>query len=147
VLAVACARYADSLGIVDFDETGPTGDCFIANMPPEPHQAVMFMPTGGAPQLTRRATDLATVQALIRGGKHDPRPAIERWQALYDAFTCLDRVTLDPGGEHEVLVIGCTAAQSGPVPLGQDENGRHEFSLNLGFRIHAPTTHRPAVLA
>lgn len=145
MIETALARYAASLGLVTFDETGAEGDCFIATMPSTPDQAVAFMPAPPSPQLTKAPTDLRSVQILVRGPQYDPRPGSTTAQALYDAFACLDAVTLDPGGDAETFVIGCTPVQSGPVWLGKDANNRHEWSLNLDLRVQAPTAHRPAL--
>lgn len=143
MLAAAVARHLADLNLVTFDETGVTGDCFVATMPPTPDEAVALMPSAGLPQLSKAPTDLPGLQALVRGPEFDPRPGYARARDIYDALTCLDHVTLDLGGDHEVFVIGCTAMQSEPVPIGRDANQRHEWSLNFSFRTHAPTTHRP----
>ncbi len=145
MLALAVARYLDQFGIVALNEATVGGNVFVGHMPDSPDLALMLMPTGGASQLTRRPTDLPTLQTLARGPKHDPLPAIGLWQQVYDALTCLDGVLLDPGGPDEVWVVGCTAIQSGPIPMGQDEANRHEFSGNYQFRTRAPTAHRPAL--
>ena len=65
-------------------------------------------------------------------------------RSIYDALHCLDGVTLDGGGPDEVHVIGCTAQQSDPIPLGPDALERPEWSLNFQLRTHSPTPHRPA---
>jgi hypothetical protein len=144
MLAVAVAKHLDSLGIVTWSEADPSGDVFIAHMPSEPHAVVGIMPTGGAQQPTKRATDLPTLQTRHRSEPQDPRAALDSWQRTYDALACLDGVWLDHGGPDEVFVIGCTPIQSGPVPIGQDEQDRFEFTGNYEFRTHSPTTHRPA---
>lgn len=144
MLARAIAKYLTTLGIVDYRDQTAGGDCFLAHMPSSPDVAVMVMPYGGLEQRTRSSVDLPIVQLIIRGERNDPLGGLERARAAYAALACLDGQTLDDGGDDEVHVIGCTPAQSGPIPLGMDENQRHEWSLNFDFRISNPTTHRPA---
>lgn len=144
MIEVALARYLHGLSIVTFDETGATGDCFVATMPSTPDVAVMVTPTGGLPQLSRQPTDLPTVQFLVRGPRHDPRPPLARARRIIGALTCLDLVWLDQGGTAETFVNSCTAMQSDPISLGQDDNQRHEWAVNFALRTHSPTAHRPA---
>lgn len=144
MLARAIAKYLTTLGIVDYRDATTGGDCFLAHMPSDPDVATMVMPYGGVEQRTRSSVDLPVVQLIVRGERHDPLGGLELALRAYAALACLDGVTLDEGGEDEVQVIGCTPAQSGPIPLGLDDNQRHEWSLNFDLRISNPTTHRPA---
>lgn len=114
---------------------------FIEYMPDAPDVAVAVMSSGALPQLSKAATDLPTVQVIVR--HRDPVAGYTLARAIYDALACLPFGTLAEGSEHEVLVIGCTPAQSGPISIGRDDNQRHEWSLNFQLRVHAPTTHRP----
>lgn len=123
------------------------GNVFVATMPDSPDVAVMVMPTGGREQLTRLPYDLPSLQVMTRGEPYDAVGPFETAAAIYSALTCLDGVTLDPGGDDEVLVVGCTAAQSAPVSIGRDANDRHEFTTNWRLHVHNPTTHRPAITA
>ena len=94
--------------------------------------------------LTNELDKKPVVQVLVRGGKRTPMGGYERARAIYDALHCLDGVLLDDGGDDEVFVIGCTAQQSDPIPLGPDALERPEWSLNFQLTTHSPTTHRPA---
>lgn len=145
MLTVAIAKHLDGLGLVTYSLTG--GDCFIDHMPSAPDAAVSVTLYGGIAQPTRTPYDLPTVQIRTRGAKHDPRTPLEAIEAIYNALACLDGVTLDDGGDDEVYVVGCTPAQSASTYLGRDEVDRHERTLNFDFRVHAPTTHRPAITA
>lgn len=145
MLAVAVARHLHTEGLAALDETGATGDLFVAHMPNKPDAAVCVMPTGGIAQRTRHPIDIPTIQILIRGAPHDARTPLQRADAIYAALAALDNALLDPGGPDEVWIIGCTPAQSGPIPMGQDELQRPEWSLNFELRVHNPTVHRPAL--
>ncbi len=132
-----------------YDATGVTGQIFVATMPSVPDTStdvhVAVMPYGGAQEPNRLPTDAPLVQLRIRGPRFDPRPALAMWRDLYGMFAALDLA--DIGTTSPVRVISCTPLQTGPVPIGKDENDRHEFTLNLQFRVHAPTIHRPAITA
>lgn len=141
MIAVAVARYLDELGIVTFDETGVTGDCFIANMPTGPNEAVALTPSGGIPTDSHHGYDEPTLQARVRSTT-DPRPGYVRARRIYSALVGLHAVTLDGGGDDEVYVIRTTAQQSDPASIGVDDVGRHEFVVNFAFRIRSRTTHR-----
>jgi hypothetical protein len=143
VIAVAAAKLAAANvdGLV-YDELSPEGNVFVEHMPSTPDIAVMVKSTGGLPQLTKHPTDLPTVQFLVRGAAHNPRPPWLMALAIYDLFACLDLATLDEGGDDEVYVISCTPQQSAPIGIGLDENRRPEYSLNFSLRTYAPTAQR-----
>lgn len=145
MLALAVARYLDSLDMVILNEGDTGGDCFVGAMPNDPDIAVSIVPTGGRQQPTTNPTNLPLIQIRARGVKHDPVAPFERAQAITDALACLDGTHLDPDGPDEVWVIGVDPIQSEPAPLGADENGRHEYVVNFEFRTHHPTIHRPAL--
>lgn len=142
-LEAALAKRLDAqvAGLV-YDPAGVSGNVFIATMPSDPDQAVMVMPTGGTGNGTRQAVDERTVQILVRGPRFDPRPGLVTARAIYSALDCLDLTTIDDGGADQVFIHSITALQSDPIPLGVDENDRHEWSLNFAVRIPVPTTHR-----
>lgn len=128
---------------VDFDETGVSGNCFIATMPSAPDLAVGIFPSGGIPWTGHSAiaTDEPTVQIRVRSIKHDPRPGLDLAEAIYGEMVGLHGL-IDEGGEHETNVRRCLALQTGPVPIGKDDNQRPEFTLNFAIRIRNLTTHR-----
>lgn len=132
-----------------YDANGVGGQIFVATMPTVPDTDtkvnVAVMPYGGAEEANRLPTNRPLVQLLIRSKRFDPRPALEVWDDLYGMFAALDLA--DIGTTSPVRVISCTPVQSGPVALGKDVNDRHEFTLDLEFRVHAPSTHRPALTA
>ena len=147
MLATALARHLETLGLVDFDETGVAGNAFLVTMPSSPDEAVAITPYGGREQPTRAPTDIPNIQIRVRSTRFDPRPGYERARNIYAALACLDGVTLDEAGADEVFVIGVTPTQSDVFPIGRDENDRDEWVFNLSIRTHAPTAHRPAISA
>lgn len=143
MISAALARHLDAqITGLSYAAPGSTGGNVYADwMPDEPDRAVAVMTGQPLPQLTRQATDLPQMQVLVRDRKSRDGEALAR--AVYSALTCMRRATLAAGTDDEVLVLGCTAAQSGPVSIGRDAVDRHEWSINFSLRVHAPTTHRP----
>lgn len=144
MLAAACAKHLDvQLAALTFNEAGVGGNLFVDHMPQSPDTAVMLTHSPGFEQRTKAPTTLPSVQVIVRA--LHIREGFDLASEIFDELACLDGVLLDQGGVDEVFVIGLTAATSGPVAIGQDENRRHEWSLNFDGRIHQPTAHRPAV--
>ncbi len=112
--------------------------------------AVAVMPTGGRAQPTRQPDDYPSVQIIVRGAPQDSYTPRRVAQEIHDLLNCRpgqweldggvtpDGTTIDP-----VLVMGVTALQSTPVPLGRDALDRHEYVVNLDFMVSHPTAHRP----
>lgn len=144
MIAVAIARYLDANVTGVTLSTGRTGNLFLGRLPDTPDEAVAVMPQPGRPQLDRSPTDLPNVQVLVRGAKRTHVGGYDLARSIYDALNCLDGVLLAAGGDDEVFLIGCTAVQSDPIPLGPDALERPEWSLNFQCTTHQPTTHRPA---
>ena len=144
MLAIAVAKYlAETEDDFTYSEAG--GDLFIA-FDPSTERAVVVMPQPGEGTYTKAPTDTPGLQIIVRHETlHDPLPGYQLARRIYSRLACLDNVTLDEGGDDEVRVIGCDAAQSDPVPMGVDANDRHEFSLNFDFRTVAATAHRPLI--
>ena len=111
MIAVAIARYLDSQGIVSFDETGTTGNCFIGHMPSTPDEAVMLKSTGGDPVDIKFSYDEPRLQTLVRGTT-DPTSGEAKAQEIYDALHGLGAVLLDPGGSEEVWLVRCMAVDT-----------------------------------
>lgn len=138
----AVAKHLTTLRDDLFYEAGANTNIFEGHMPSSPDVAVAVMPTGGRNQPTRAAMDLPSVQLIVRGD--DVCDTLAMAEDLLGKFNCLDRVVLNLGGDDEVYVHGITAAQSAPIPMGQDTSRRYEFSVNLDAAIHAPSVNRPA---
>lgn len=142
--AIAKHLSGRTLGGVDllFVANDAGGNVFVAHMPDQPDTAVAVMPDGGRAQLTKVAYDLPSVQLIVRSA--DPATAHDVAVAVMEALNCLDGVTLDDGGADEVSLVGLTAAQSHPIPMGLDPARRHEFSVPFDGTVSAPTTNRSA---
>lgn len=137
MIAVGIARYLESLGLLNFDEAGVTGDTFIETMPSEPDEAVMVVAMPGPGADSKLGYDHPGVQIMVRGTQ-DPRESWNRARAIYDALHGLGPITLP----DDTRLISCVCLQSGPVPIGKDSNGRFEHTLNFDTEVRALTAHR-----
>ena len=138
MLAAELATYLTGQGLVTFKPNATGGDCFLEKLPQTPDEAVAIMSTGGFRSDGKLGYDSPTLQLLVRGTE-DPQAGFERAVALYDALHGLHAVELIEDGTY---VVGCWAQQSAPVRLGPDENGRHEYSINLLLEVRSLTQHR-----
>lgn len=121
-----------------------SGNVFRNRFPSIAERSLAVMGTGGLPEPTKSPIDRPTIQVLVRGDVDDLDSAEELAYWVIGELTCLDGVWLDQDGADEVWLIGCTAIQTDPIPLGLDDVTRcYEFSTNFQLIIHNPTTHRP----
>ena len=121
------AKYLDEQDIVSFDETGTSGDCFIEVLPTEPDNVVSIYMNSGTQADSKLPYDNPSLQIIIRG-KYDPRVPFNKAQDIYNELHGFSSDTLIDGG---YWIIGIMGEQSGPVRLGQDDNGRQEFEVNF----------------
>jgi hypothetical protein len=130
MLSSEIAEYLDALGIGRFDESGATGDIFITAVPPQPDEATIITQTGGLSARGYDHYDNPSVQVRVRGTR-DPRVAEARAQAIYDALHGMRNTRLVDGG---AFVVSCLAV-SAPASIGQDENRRHEYTINFRLQV------------
>lgn len=137
MLAIEVAEYLDTLGLVTFDPAGITGDCFIDVMPAKPDAVIVITGYAGPQPDALHGYDTPNLQVRARALR-DPRVARARLETIYNALHNLHALAL-PGG---TWVVSCWALQSGPAPLGPDENGRLEYVQNYQFHTRRLTAHR-----
>ena len=131
-------RYLADKGIVSYSETGGTNNIFMGRLPAEPSFAIAVNPSGGYNASIKHDYDLPTIQILVRGTV-DPRTGYEKAMAIYDALHGFGSGAFVAGG---YWVVKCEGIQSEPIYIGQDENGRHMYTLNFALEIKRPSTHR-----
>ena len=127
MLTTELAQYLDTHGLVVFDETGCSGNCFLESLPEQPDLAVALYVTGGRPPALRQTMAYPSVRLLVRGTR-DPRGAYELARALLSALHGLHQIDLTPGGTHVYL---CLAEHSAPLHHGVDANDRHLYAVEL----------------
>lgn len=138
MLAVEVAQYlAARLASVSFSLTTPGGNTRIGSMPTSPDLAVGIWPTAGPESSTKAGYDERGIQVRTRGTT-DPRTGYDLGVEIYDELHGLKQVTL-PGG---TLVVRCAGVQSEPVSIGEDSNGRHEYTINFRLEVRNPTPNR-----
>lgn len=138
MLLVEIAKFLHSRGLVTFDETGISGDCFISVLPSAPDEVVALYPTGGIEGDAKLGYDSPGVQIIVRGSKN-PIPALSRAQAIYNALHGFGSGMFVPGG---TWIVSCFGTQSGPIYLDRDQNERHEYALNFDIEIRNKNEHR-----
>lgn len=138
MLLVEIAQYLHNRGLVNFDETGVSGDCFISVLPSSPDEVVALYPSGGIEADGKLGYDSPGVQILIRGSQN-PISALSRAQSIYDALHGFGSGTFVPGG---TWIVSCFCAQSGPVYLDRDQNERPEYILNFDLEIRNQNEYR-----
>ncbi|MDP3983985.1 MAG: minor capsid protein [Acidimicrobiia bacterium] len=137
MLAVEIAQYlAAQIGALTFNISTTGGNVFVDSMPSTPDEAVMVKGSGGPEASTKSGYALPAVQVIVRGTT-DPRTGSDRADQVYAALHGLRHTTLAGG----TLVIRSAGIQSAPVSMGEDQNGRHEFSLNFQLETRLQTTH------
>lgn len=129
-------KLLEVLGLATY-EPGAGGDVFIEHMPNLPDSAIYVHGTAGPQSDSKLGYDSIGVQLIVRGGV-DPVPVADRARAIYSALHGRRNFSLPDG----TVVVWCLASQSDPIPMGQDVNDRHEYSLNFQCETRAVTAHR-----
>lgn len=116
-----------------------TANVFVDATPSAPDRMVAVLSQGGPESDSKLPYDEIAVQLVFRC-EANPTWALDRWTEVYGLVHGRRNVTL-PQGTHMLWAI---VVQSSPIRLGQDENGRHQYSMNIRIEIRNPTTERPA---
>ena len=130
--------YLANKGIVQYSATGGDNNVFMGRLPAEPSSAIAINPSGGYNASIKHDYDLPTLQILIRGTQ-DPRVGYEKALQIYDALHGFGGDRFIAGG---YWVVKCEGIQSEPIYIGQDENGRHMYTLNFAIEVKRPSMHR-----
>ncbi|MFD8685372.1 minor capsid protein [Streptomyces sp. NPDC059651] len=137
-LLTGIAQHLHDLGIVTFDESGTSGDCFLESMPSRPGTAVVLTVYDVAIESdSKLGYDEPRMQVRVRGG---PNPSVSRLlcKQIRDELHGLGPVPLPDG----TLLILSVALQAAPAALGVNTNGEHEHVCNFRQEIRDVTTHR-----
>lgn len=132
------AQLLAARGLGTFNADGSAGGTiFLAALPTAPDRCKALAIYGGAESSTLLDYDEPRLQIRCRGGK-DPREAETDAGVVYDALHGLGYLPL-PGGTWLQLAVGI---QAGPVYIGVDANGRHEYVVNLRTEVSRPSANR-----
>lgn len=121
------AYLAAELGLGTYTPDAPGGTIYTVLLPPDPDTCIAIARSGGAESLVTDDFDQPSIQIRIRGSAADTRTAEHLAERVYKAFHGLGPRTL-AGGSTLILAV-CT--QSGPVYIGPDQLGRHEYTVNM----------------
>lgn len=130
MLAVDAAKYLHAQAVVTFSEAGATGNAFIDRLPNTPDLAVGIFTGGGGRPGVNRGARYPTLEFQVRGSAASPLTAQALAQAIHDAWHGLGATLLAAGG---TTIAGARCAQSAPTYIGTDDNGRHQYSVNVEF--------------
>ena len=125
------AQLLTVLGVCNYQPNDVTGDAFLLRLPDQPDSAVSVTRYGGTESDAHLGYDEPTVQVRVRGPNTDPRVAAARAQKVYDKLHGISDRTM-PGG---TWLTSCIGTQGGPIYIGPDETGRHEYTVNFRFHI------------
>ncbi|MEV4457012.1 minor capsid protein [Microbispora sp. NPDC049633] len=116
------------------------GTIFLTTLPSTPDRCMAVARYGGAESDSRNPYDELSIQVRCRGSAADAREAEQDAQAVYDALHGLGMRELTPDGTWLQLAI---CQNGGPVYIGRDTNGRHEFTVNARVDVQRSTPNRP----
>lgn len=132
------ARHLAARGLVTYDPSGVTGDCFAEVMPSAPDEAVVLaIYDGGSEPDSAMGYDEPHVQVRVRGTR-DPRVSRDRAAAIRSELHGLGPLTL-PDGTELILSV---CLQSAPASIGPDGSQRHEHVTNYRMEHRSITAHR-----
>lgn len=126
MIIVEIAQYIDSQGLGSFEPDTTTGDVYLEYMPDTPDDAVCVYSTGGAPADVSTSVTRPSAQIIVRGV--DLQTTMERAESIFAAFNNLHDTEFTSGGTRVML---CRCRQSEAAYLAPDDNGRHEYTINL----------------
>lgn len=128
------AQLLAQLGIADYQPNNTTGDTFLHRLAEQPDEALAIARYGGTESDAKLGYDAPTIQVRVRGPLADARIAERRAQDVYDALHGISDRLLAGG----TWLTSCIGTQGGPIYIGPDELGRHEFTVN--FRLDVRNT-------
>lgn len=132
------AQLLDDLGVGTYTPNTPGGTIYLATLPTSPDRCMAIARYGAAEADSKLPYDEVNIQIRCRGSAVDARQAEADAQAVYDALHGLDSRPL-AGGAWLALALGI---QGGPIYIGRDQSGRHEYVCNFRMEIGRTTANR-----
>lgn len=122
-----------------WDPVGVGGDIFLIALPREPAAALAVQVYGGPAADGRNPYVEPVLLIRVRGEPGDAVGPERRAQGVQDALHGIGKRTLAAGSRLE----RCFAAQSRPLFVGVDDQGRHEWSCQFSTELRRPTANVP----
>jgi hypothetical protein len=133
------AQLLHDLGLGVYKTDGSAGGTiYLTVLPDLPDEALAVARYPGPTSDSKLGYDSVNAQVRVRGGRDDVRVGEAKAQAVYDALHGLGERPL-AGGGYLQLAVG---NQSGPVYMGRDGAGRHEWAVNVAMELRRPTANR-----
>jgi len=121
-----------------YSDATPDGNVFVDRLPPDPDKAVGVYSTAGPGADSKLPYDPASFQIVMRTRDDDVTWARSMWYKIYSVLHGKRNLTL-PGGTYVVFIL---ANQSSPFSIGNDANGRPQFSCDFRTEIINVTDER-----
>lgn len=105
----------------------------IGYMNKDPNRSISINYAGGRPPEASAGVGYPNIQIKVRGNTDDGQAVLAKELAIYNFLHGVNAPAVIGAG-----YVYCLAIQSGPMPLGYDENRRPSYCRN--YRIMALTT-------
>lgn len=128
-LLQSIAHKIDGASIFFLVLTGEGSEIFFGSQPPTPDVCLTLYPRPSPRPSLRPPLEVRVVQCLIRGTQ-DIRVAAAKAERIYELLHGLREFAVPL-----VDLVLARATTAGPVHLGRDDKGRHEFSIEFEFYI------------
>jgi hypothetical protein len=122
-----------------YNENGPA-NVFPGKLPSSPNRCVAVIPTGGYEGDAKLPYDRPTFQIMVRGDE-DPRWAMNTAEAVHSLLQAFRNTVLND--DDDIYLVSVLGIQTGPAHVGDDDNGRVQYSMNYEAEIRNPTIERP----
>jgi hypothetical protein len=145
-LLIGIAQYlSDNIQAAGFEQSqsssypsaGTLFGIYILALPESPDTGISLTLYPGPDSTPKLGHDTPNLQARVRGTR-EPRTAMGMAQGVYNQLHGLTETLLSEG----TYVTTCVGLNSGPVYIGRDANGRHEFTVNFRLQVRNATVHR-----
>ncbi len=127
MIAAEIAAYLGANGFGTWDPDGSNGDIYVDHMPDTVDEGLCVYSSGGSAPDVSTSLARPAIQILLRGNR-SARETCAKAEAILTELHGLHDTIFTAGGSRVML---CSARQSEPIPLGLDENGRHQYSINF----------------
>ena len=135
MLLIEVAKYLDSEDLGSFDEDGTTGDIFVQKLPVLPHNCITVWPESGREPDVKMGYDKPSLQIIVRN-----QNAVSGYLKAKQVFDKLHGFA--PIELNGLAILSCFCTYSDPAHIGEDKEGRHEYSLNFELEVRNITTFR-----
>jgi len=123
--AIVEADIAAYLATKGYGTVGST--IFVNFLPPTPDNCIIVSGyAGGAPMRTHDTSGNEAPSVQIRVRNTSTATARSKIQQIYNTLDGITNTTLS-----STFYLGIESINSGPIPMGKDENGRQEYSWNF----------------